>query len=122
MNYLFILCAAALTTTVAFAAEAPADAKTASDKLFTALVNDDYDAFIADGNDAFKGLKKEQFETVVQQLGPRIKAGYTVTYLGDLKEKGYAVTLWKITFKDGGDDLLGTLSIKDGKVGGFWIK
>ena len=44
--------------------------------------------------------------------------------LTDWKAKGRLaqVTLWKLSFKDGGDDALATLSLKDGKVGGYWIK
>ena len=79
-------------------------------------------AFDADGDAAFKGLTKEQFEAVVKLLAPRFKAGYEVIFLGNLKQKGYDVSLWKLAFKDGGDDMLGTLSLKDGKVGGFWVK
>ena len=106
----------------AFAAEASVDAKHAVDKLVPALVNNDYAAFVADGDAAFKGLPKEQFEAVVKLLAPRFKAGYEVIYLGNLKQKGYDVSLWKLTFKYGGDDMLGTLSLKEGKIGGFWIK
>ena len=122
MKTLTILCSLGLAISSAFADDALSAAKSASDKLFAALANDDYAAFIADGDAAFKLLAKEKFESVVLQLGPRFKSGFEVTYLGELKQKGYAVTLWKITFKDDGDDLLGTLSLKDGKVGGFWVK
>jgi hypothetical protein len=59
---------------------------------------------------------------VAAQLGPRFKAGYTATYLGDLNQKGFKITLWRLRFTDGGDDALATLSLKDGKIGGFWIK
>jgi len=97
-------------------------AKPESTKLLNAITSDDYAAFVADGNAAFQGLKKDQFEAVVSQIGFRLKEGYDLTYLGDLKQKGYQVTLWRIRFKSGGDDLLATLSMKDGKVGGFWIK
>jgi hypothetical protein len=45
-----------------------------------------------------------------------------MTYLGDLNQGGYQVTLWRIRIKSSSDDLLATLSMKDGKVGGFWIK
>jgi len=122
MKTLSIFCAMILSASSAFAADVPAEAKNASDKLVTALVNSDYDAFVADGDAAFKGLKKEMFDSVCKQLSARFKSGYEVTWLGELKQTGYAVSLWKFTFKDGGDDMLGTLSLKDGKVGGFWIK
>ena len=108
--------------TITRAAEPPSDALAASSKLLAAISSGDYAAFIADGDTAFKGLKKEQFDAVSAQLAPRFKAGYTATYLGDLNQRGYQVTLWKLRFNAGGDDALATLSLKDGKVGGYWIK
>jgi hypothetical protein len=108
--------------TLTHAAEAPSDAQAASNKLLAAISSGDYAAFIADGDAAFKGLKKEQFDAVAAQLGPQFKAGYTATYLGDLNQKGYHVTLWRLRFTTGGDDALATLSLKDGKIGGYWIK
>jgi hypothetical protein len=104
------------------AADAPKDAQAASGKLLSAIVADDYNAFISDGEPAFKALKKEAFDSVVMQLSLRFKTGYEAIYLGELKQKGYQVTLWKLSFKDGGDDMLATLSLKEKKVGGFWIK
>ncbi|MEI7962432.1 MAG: hypothetical protein WCI42_01220 [Verrucomicrobiota bacterium] len=104
------------------AADAPAGSQAEATKLVAAIVTDDYKGFVANGNVAFQGLKKDQFEAVVSQLGPKLKAGYDLTYLGDRNQRGYQVTLWRIRFKSGGDDLLATLIMKDGKVGGFWIK
>ncbi len=91
-------------------------------KLVTAIENDDYFAFIADGEAPFRQLTKAQFEVVAAVLAPKLLSGHQVSYLGDLKKQGYRVSLWKVSFKDGGDDLLATLSVKDGKVGGFYIK
>ena len=90
--------------------------------MITAIVADDYASFVDDGNAAFRGLSKDQFEAVVSQLSSKLKNGYDIAYLGDLNQQGYQVTLWRIRFKSGGDDLIATLSMKDGKVGGFWIK
>ena len=45
-----------------------------------------------------------------------------VKYLGDMRQQGYHVTLWRLRFKDGSDDALATLSMKGDKVGGYWIK
>jgi hypothetical protein len=91
-------------------------------KLITAIEKSDYEAFVTDGEGPFKQLKKEQFDSVAAQVAPKLQAGHEVSYLGDLKQKGYHVTLWKVSFKDGSDDALATLSIKDGKVGGFFIR
>jgi hypothetical protein len=114
-----LLCSPALLT----AADAPGDAAAISAKLFAAIENTDYAAFVADGDAVFQQkLKPEQFAAVAAQLAPMLKAGHAVTYLGELQQKGFRVTLWKLSFRQGGDDLLVTLSLKDGKVGGFWIR
>lgn len=91
-------------------------------KIFSAIEKSDYVAFVADGDAPFKQLKKEQFDAVSAKVAPKLLAGHELSYLGDLKQHGYHVTLWKVTFKDGGDDALATLSVKDGKVGGFFIR
>jgi hypothetical protein len=102
--------------------DGPIGPQTEVPKLLLAITADDYAAFIANGTASFKGLKKDQFESVVSQIGSNLKSGYDLSYLGDLNQQGYQVTLWRIRFKSGSDDLIATLSMKDGKVGGFWIK
>jgi hypothetical protein len=109
------------SVTLSAATPAPEDA-TLSAKLITAVEKSDYAAFIADGEAPFQQMKKEQFESVCTKLAPRFKGGYAASYLEALKQKGYRVTLWKLSFNDGGDDMLVTLAVKDGKVGGFFIK
>ena len=116
------LATAFLFVVSAFATEAPATYQAEVIKLVSAIASDDYAAFVVDGNAAFQALKKDQFESVVSQIGSKLTSGYDLTYLGDLNQRGYQVTICRIRFKNGGDDLLATLSMKDGKVGGFWIK
>ena len=91
-------------------------------KLIKAIEISDYEVFLTDAEPAFKQLKKEQFEAVAAQLAPRLQAGYEVAILGELRQRGYEVTLWRIRFKNGGDDALVSLSMKDGKVGGFFVQ
>ncbi len=95
-------------------------------RTFTSLINaveqNNYTQFISLGNAAFKeGITKQIFTQVSGQLAPRIKKGYSAVFLGNLKQQGYQVYLWKLTFFDGGDDVLARLSLKDGKIGGFWL-
>lgn len=105
------------------AAEAPAEAKASTETLISAITANDYAAFQAPGDERFaKALTKDLFEMVQKKLAPRFKAGYEMTYLTDLNRQGHKVTLWKLTFKDGGDDAVATLSMKDGKVTGFFIQ
>jgi hypothetical protein len=105
-----------------FANEPPAASQAEATKLVSAIASDNYASFVANGSAAFQDLKKDQFEGVVSQLGTKLNSGYDLVYLGDLNQRGYQVTLWRIRFKNGVDDLLATLSMKEGKVGGFWIK
>jgi hypothetical protein len=91
-------------------------------KLVGALEHGDYPAFVADGDAAFQQFKQPEFDKIVAQLSPVLKTGYELVYLGDMKRKGFHITLWRVQFKDGRDDLLATLSVKEGKVGGFFIR
>jgi hypothetical protein len=119
-----VLIAAAVAACIAIGC-APEAAKKDAEvvaKLVAALETFDYTAFCADGEPGFKGITPEQFHAVASALGPKLKAGKSVSYLGDLKQRGYRVTLWKIAYNDGSDDGLATLSMKDGKVGGFIIR
>ena len=90
--------------------------------LMAATIADNYDGFVAGCDDAMKAaITKTQLASVSKQIEPRAKGGYEAEFLGDLKQKGYAVSLWRLRFKAGGDDVLATLSMKDGKVGGFYL-
>lgn len=92
-------------------------------KLLGAVEVNDYDSFVADGNAAFKaGLTKQMLEDVSIQLSPRMKKGYGITYLGQLKQQGGQVYLWKLVYRDGGNDTLVKLVLKHGKVAGFWLQ
>ena len=98
-----------------------------AEKVFKSLIAaqtaGDYDAFIADANDAVRAaLTKTQFEAASNFLNKRTSGGYETTLLGELNQHGYQVFLFRLRFKDGGDDILGTLSLKDDKVGGIFFK
>ena len=91
--------------------------------LLTAIVANNYDVLVANAAPALKSrITKETFTQVSAQLSPRLKKGYKPEYLGSLKQQGVEVFLWKITFQDGGDDLLARLVIQENKVAGFWFQ
>jgi hypothetical protein len=105
------------------AAEAAKEDKAVFAKLITAIMQADYESFVADGDDAFKQkMTQDQFDAAVGQLSPRLNAGYEATYLGALKKSGGRVLLWQLTLKGIEDELLATLSVKDGKVHAFTIR
>ena len=110
-----------ITTVTAHAAPDPAT-EAIFKRLMTAAIAADYDGFIAGCDATMKAaITKTKLEDVSRQIAPRLKQGYDAEYLGELKQSGFAVYLWKVSSKDSGDDYLVTLSIKDGKVGGFYL-
>lgn len=94
------------------AAEPSQEEATLVAKLITAHEKLDYDAFVGDSG---VPLKKEPFGSIATRLAPRLQAGHEILPLEALRQRGGRVTGWKVSFKDGGDDLLVTLSIRDGK-------
>jgi hypothetical protein len=120
-----LICALAVLTGMAWAtaADEETDAIRILKRLLGAVEASDYESFVANGNAAFKaGITKQMFEGVSIQLSSRMKKGYDTTYLGQLKQQGCQVYLWKLVFKDAGDDTLAKLVLKDGRVAGFWLQ
>jgi hypothetical protein len=91
--------------------------------LLAAIATNDYNALVANAAPALKTrITKETFTQVSTQLSPRLKRGYKLQYLGSLKQQGVEVFLWKITYPDGGDEVLARLVIQENKVAGFWFQ
>ncbi len=91
--------------------------------LMTSIQDDDYAGFLVAVDDNFKAaLTKKMFDAVVAQLASRQKNGYEAIYLDHLKRGAYTTHLWKLAFRDGGDDILAEMSLKDGKIGGFFLR
>ena len=104
------------------AADAPKEDQALFDKLIKAIIDGDYDSFVADGVGTFKQMTQDQFNAAVMQLSPRLNAGYEAVYLGTIKKKGAHVALWRVSFKDIEDEALATLAVKDGKISAFTIR
>ncbi len=119
----FMISAAAVVLATASAfAEADQTAQTIFRNLMTATISNDYNGFIAECDPAMKAaLTEPMLDGISKQVEPRAKQGYDAQYLGELMQHGYKVHLWRLRFKDSGDDVLATLSIKDGKAGGFYL-
>jgi hypothetical protein len=110
-------------TVVPVMAEADTATKTIFENLMSAVIANDYDAFIAQCDAAMKAaLTKGMLDGVSKQIAPRTQKGYETQYLGALLQRGYKVHLWRLRFKDGGDDILATLSVREGKAGGFYLR
>ena len=94
------------------------------DALLKAIANNDSTAFTADATPAMKkAITPEAFDNLHATLGKRLGSKHTVTYLGDLNEKGYHVHLWKLTIDDGGDDVLVHAVLSDDNaLAGFFLQ
>ena len=89
--------------------------------LVEALKADNYEDYVSNGDASFKKLNRDGFHTLAAKLSPRLKAGYIPTYLGDLRDPDFHISLWKLTFKDGGDEIMAMLNMKAGMVESFWL-
>jgi len=108
-------------------AQAPGQAPGGMDRTLTtmleALQSGSLPDFVAPGDAAFQsGMNQDMLDQVRNTLAPRLKGGYTATFLGTLHQGGYTVYLWKLGFKDGLDDRLITMAVKEGKVAGFFLR
>jgi hypothetical protein len=112
----------ALAAESAFA-QAPHGLETTLKGMLSAVQSGSVADFVAPGDPGFKaGMTQSMLEGVRAQLGPRLAQGYTDTFLGTLKQEGYTVYLWKLEFKDGKDDRLVTMAVREGRVAGFSLR
>jgi hypothetical protein len=89
-------------------------------KILSAQKAHNYSEFVSDADDKLKAaISQTQFDAASDSLNKRFKDGYDVKFLGDLNQGGFQVFLYRLRCKDGGDDFLATLIIKDGKVDGI---
>ena len=92
-------------------------------KLLEAIAANDYDAFVANAAPELKtNITKESFTEVSTDLSPDLKKGYELVYEGSLQERGAEVFMWKVTFKDSGDEILLRMVLQGNKVAGFWMQ
>jgi len=108
------------TSHAATTAEAPDHAVVT--QLLDAMAANDYQRFVGMGTPSFAGISQAQFKQVADSVAPRLQQGYTVEHLGNLRQQGLDISVWKVSFKDQGDDLLATLNVTDGRVGGFFLR
>lgn len=121
----FLLALFFLPTTITAQGQTPkadAEVQKQCDKILEAITKADRDAFVANATENIKENTTQQvMDALEKQLGTRLKKGFETAYLCQIKQAGHQVHLWKLTFKDGGDDLVIRLALKDGKVGAFYF-
>jgi hypothetical protein len=88
--------------------------------MLEAIQTKSYDRFVAEGDARFRsGFTPKMFEELSTRLGPRLEKGYSAQFLTTMHQQGFMVFVWKLAFKDGNDDFLVTMFIKNGDVSGF---
>ena len=111
------------TTTAVTAAQPDATTKRITDRLLAAIVANDQAAFVAGATQAVAdGTTPAIMSALSRHLGARLKGGYEQLYLCPLNQAGHDVHLWKVTFADGGDDVVVRVVLKDGEVAGFFLQ
>jgi len=92
-------------------------------EMLSAQEAHNYDAFVAHANDQLKAaLSRTQFDAAAHLITQKLKDGYDLSSLGELHQRGFQVFLYRLRPKTDGDDILATLSIQEGKVGGIWFR
>jgi hypothetical protein len=92
-------------------------------KMMEAIRVKSYDDFMIECDATMRAaLTKQQFEGVSALMAPSLAPGYKTTYLGKLRQQGHITYLWKLEPATLKEDTLISMSIKDKKVGGFYLK
>jgi len=107
----------------AIAAEPPPAVQKHFEKLLAAMEAKDRAAFVENATDAVRdGTTEAVMAAIADKVGKRLQQGHQATYLCQLKQLAHEVHLWKISFQDGGDDLVARMVLKDGKLAGFFFQ
>ncbi len=102
---------------------APKFASETFDAMMGAIEDNNRAAFVAFADAGFRdAITPPIFQQVAKQVAPRLKGEHAFKYLGEMNQAGYVVYLWRVRFEDGGDDFLAQMSVKDDKVGGFFLR
>lgn len=92
-------------------------------KMLKGVENADIDQFTYRAeSDLKKRVTREVMIRLSGSLGPKLKKGYTSTSIGQLRQQGLVTYLYKLQFKDGADDVLIRLAVRDGAVAGIFFE
>ena len=119
----FLLASFILTMVSSSFAQPPQLVQTQFEIMMRAVKDNVYASFVSAGTEDFKATyEQESFDLLRGYIATRLSQGYEATYLGTVNMRGYAVFLWKLSYADGGDESLVSLSANNGYVGGFLIQ
>ena len=101
----------------------PGEAKNIYGVLLQAIQDGDSSVFQELGNEAFrKQMTPELFQSAREQIGDRLRGGYTSAYLGKVLKNGKEMCLWKIAPTQNSEQLLVTLVLENNKVAAFYFQ
>ena len=119
----FLGTAAQVATAQPGLVQAPAEIEATMKNMLAATQSKSLPDFVAGGDATFKAtMSQPMLDSFSAQFSPRLNQGYAASFLARLNQGGYQIYLWKLEFKDGGDDRLVTMVVKDGKVSGFFLR
>ena len=126
-TFLALVPALALSLSVPRAARsegaAPAEAEKLLLRLIEAVKAESYDAFLSDADaNMKKQLSRQQFEGLCGLYTKPLKQGYTLSYFGQLRQRGMTVYVWRVAAAGAPDEALVRLWLKDGKVSGVVVQ
>jgi len=91
--------------------------------MVTAIIESNRADFVTNATSELQeSLTEADFAAVVEQIAPVLKQGFKTRYLGQMKQQGFDVYIWVVSIRGEEDEMLATLSMKDGKVGGFYLE
>lgn len=104
------------------ASAAPVAAERLLLNMIEAVKVQSYEDFLTDADAQLKSqFSRQQFEGICGLYAAPLRKGYRLEYLGQLRQRGAFVHLWKVSIVDGQDESLIRLVMKDGKVSGIWV-
>jgi hypothetical protein len=117
------LCLALIGAKPALAApSSPTGTEAVLVKMIEAVKAQSYDDFLTHANARLKSqLSRQQFEGICGLYTTPLRKGYKLEFLGQLRQQGTIVLLWKINVADSQDDTLIRMVMKEGKVEGFSV-
>lgn len=91
--------------------------------ILEATASKNYELFTTVGDARYKAtITQQMFDDGSEQLASRLQKGYSITYFGDLKQGNSQIYLCKLSFEDGGDELVAHMTMNGDKVAGIFIE
>src|SRR5438309_3862461 len=81
-------------------AQSPQELETTMTRMLTAVQTGSVGDFVAQSDPSSKTAMLRQMQDVSDEIGSRLKQGYTATFWGKLNQGGLEVYVWKLEFKD----------------------